>query len=83
VLAPNRDRSGVLPILGEAPKAGSVPPRDEALVTADLAFNVQSTAGALSQVMLRLNDFYKSFGPSRVLRSGATEAIRRGYDWLR
>jgi hypothetical protein len=86
------------------------------LVTADLAFNVQSTTGKLSQVMLRLNDSYRSFGPSRVcrshitdratarsdvdailgwsaervivahgeiLRSGATEAIRRGYAWLR
>lgn len=86
------------------------------LVTSDLAFNVQLTAGALSQVMLRLNDSYKSFGPSRVcrshitdravarsdvdailalgaervvvahgeiLRSGASEAIRRGYAWLR
>ena len=85
-------------------------------MTSDLAFNVQSTAGALSQVMLRLNDSYKSFGPSRVCRShitdramarsdvdailalgaerivvahgdiqlsGATDAIRRGYAWLR
>jgi hypothetical protein len=39
------------------------------LIAADLAFNVQSTSGLLSQVMLRLNDSYKTFGPSRVCRS--------------
>ncbi len=43
------------------------------LITSDLAFNIQSTAGLVSRVMLRLNDSYKSFGPSRVCRSHITE----------
>lgn len=43
------------------------------LITSDLAFNIQSTAGLVSHVMLRLNDSYKSFGPSRVCRSHITE----------
>jgi hypothetical protein len=38
------------------------------MVAADLAFNVQSSAGRLSRFMLRLNDSYKTFGPSRVCR---------------
>jgi hypothetical protein len=38
------------------------------LITADLAFNVQSSGGLLSGLMLRLNDSYKSFGPSRLCR---------------
>jgi hypothetical protein len=38
------------------------------LITADLAFNVQSSGGLLSGLLLRLNDSYKSFGPSRVCR---------------
>jgi hypothetical protein len=42
------------------------------LITADLAFNVQSSAGLLSRVMLRLNDSYKTFGPSRVCRRHIT-----------
>jgi glyoxylase-like metal-dependent hydrolase (beta-lactamase superfamily II) len=86
------------------------------LITADLAFNIQSTTGLVSKVMLRLNDSYESFGPSRVCRShitarrmarsdldailelqpdrvivahgevlleGATDALARGYGWLR
>jgi hypothetical protein len=43
------------------------------LITADLAFNVQSSRGLLSQLLLRLNDSYQSFGPSRVCRSHITE----------
>jgi hypothetical protein len=38
------------------------------LITADLAFNIQSSGGLLSGLMLRLNNSYKSFGPSRVCR---------------
>jgi Domain of unknown function (DUF4336) len=85
------------------------------LITADLAFNIQASDALVSRVMLRLNDSYKSFGPSRVCRrhiterslarsdvdkilalaperivvshgdillTGATEALRRGYEWL-
>jgi glyoxylase-like metal-dependent hydrolase (beta-lactamase superfamily II) len=43
------------------------------LITSDLAFNMQATDGLVSEVMLRLNDSYKSFGPSRVCRSHITE----------
>lgn len=43
------------------------------LITSDLAFNIQSTTGWVSEVMLRLNDSYQSFGPSRVCRSHITE----------
>ncbi len=43
------------------------------LITADLAFNIQSTTGLASKILLRLNDSYKSFGPSRVCRSHITE----------
>lgn len=43
------------------------------LITSDLAFNIQSTTGLASQVLLRLNDSYKTFGPSRVCRSHITE----------
>lgn len=86
------------------------------LITADLAFNIQSSDTLVSRVLLRLNDSYETFGPSRVCRShiterslarsdvdkilalaperivvshgdlllaGATEALRRGYAWLR
>jgi hypothetical protein len=86
------------------------------LITADLAFNVQASGGVLSGIMLRLNDSYKTFGPSRVCRrhitmpqvaradldailtwspervvvshgeilfSGAEDALRRAYRWLR
>jgi hypothetical protein len=42
------------------------------LITADLAFNVQSGDGLVSRVMLRLNDSYKKFGPSRVCRRHIT-----------
>lgn len=43
------------------------------LITSDLAFNVQATDGLFSQVMMRLNDSYQAFGPSRVCRSHITE----------
>jgi len=39
------------------------------LITADLAFNIQAGNGLLSGLLLRLNDSYKTFGPSRVCRS--------------
>jgi hypothetical protein len=88
----------------------------QTLVAADLAFNVQAAGGLLSGVLLRLNDSYRTFGPSRVCRShirapalaradldailaleperivvshgeilhgGGTDALRRGYAWLR
>jgi hypothetical protein len=42
------------------------------LITADVAFNVQSSQGLLSGVLLRLNDSYKTFGPSRVCRRHIT-----------
>jgi hypothetical protein len=42
------------------------------LITADLAFNIQESHGLLSGLLLRLNDSYKSFGPSRVCRSHIT-----------
>ena len=42
------------------------------LISADLAFNIQEGHGLLSSVLLRLNDSYKSFGPSRVCRSHIT-----------
>jgi Domain of unknown function (DUF4336) len=38
------------------------------LIAADLAFNIQSSDGLLSRLLLRLNDSYRSFGPSRVCR---------------
>jgi hypothetical protein len=52
------------------------------LVTADLAFNVQSSGGLLSGLMLRLNDSYRSFGPSRVCRRLITtpDVARRDLD---
>jgi hypothetical protein len=86
------------------------------LIAADLAFNIQSSDGVLSRVLLRINDSYRSFGPSRICRqhitapqlaradvdtiiglnperlivahgeilsSGAGDALRRGYEWLR
>jgi uncharacterized protein DUF4336 len=43
------------------------------LISADLAFNIQESHGLLSGALLRLNDSYKSFGPSRVCRSHITE----------
>jgi hypothetical protein len=39
------------------------------LIAADLAFNIQEGNGLLSGLLLRLNDSYKTFGPSRVCRS--------------
>lgn len=42
------------------------------LVAADLAFNIQSSDRLLSRVLLRLNDSYRSFGPSRVCRRHIT-----------
>jgi hypothetical protein len=43
------------------------------LISADLAFNIQSSEGTVSRLLLRLNDSYKSFGPSRVCRMHITE----------
>jgi hypothetical protein len=42
------------------------------LIAADLAFNIQSSDGLLSRLLLRLNDSYRSFGPSRVCRRHIT-----------
>jgi hypothetical protein len=42
------------------------------LITADLSFNIQSSDGLLSRLMLRLNDSYETFGPSRVCRRHIT-----------
>ena len=39
------------------------------LITADLAFNIQTGNGLLSSLLLRLNNSYKTFGPSRVCKS--------------
>ncbi|HWP65200.1 MAG TPA: DUF4336 domain-containing protein [Candidatus Limnocylindria bacterium] len=38
------------------------------LIAADLAFNIQTANGFVSGLLLRLNDSYKTFGPSRVCR---------------
>lgn len=43
------------------------------LITADLAFNMQGTDGLISKLMLKLNDSYMTFGPSRVCRAHITE----------
>lgn len=43
------------------------------LISADLAFNIQSSEGRVSRLLLRLNDSYQSFGPSRVCRMHITE----------
>ena len=43
------------------------------LITADLAFNIQATDGLVSKLMLKLNDSYLTFGPSRVCRAHITE----------
>lgn len=43
------------------------------LISADLAFNIQSSKGTVSRLLLQLNDSYKSFGPSRVCRMYITE----------
>ena len=43
------------------------------LITADLAFNIQVTDGLVSKLMLKLNDSYLTFGPSRVCRAHITE----------
>lgn len=45
----------------------------DTLITADLAFNIQATDGLVSKLMLRLNDSYLTFGPSRVCRAHITE----------
>jgi hypothetical protein len=50
------------------------------LITADLAFNVQSSEGRLSRLMLRLNDSYKSFGPSRICRRHITAPQMARFD---
>jgi len=44
-------------------------PATRTLITADLAFNIQESHGLLSGLLLRLNDSYRTFGPSRVCRS--------------
>ena len=44
-----------------------------ALISADLAFNIQTSTGFLSRTLLRLNDSYETFGPSRVCRAKITE----------
>jgi hypothetical protein len=44
-----------------------------ALISADLAFNIQTSAGWLSRTLLRLNDSYNTFGPSRVCRAKITD----------
>jgi hypothetical protein len=38
------------------------------LIAADLAFNIQTSDGLVSRLLLRLNDSYRSFGPSRACR---------------
>ena len=43
------------------------------LITADLAFNIQGSDGLVSKLMLKLNDSYMNFGPSRVCRAHITE----------
>jgi len=45
------------------------------LISADLAFNIQSSEGRVSRLLLRLNDSYQSFGPSRVCRMHITEPV--------
>jgi hypothetical protein len=42
------------------------------LISADLSFNVQASWGLLSGLMLRLNDSYRTFGPSRICRRQIT-----------
>jgi hypothetical protein len=44
-------------------------PVTRTLITADLAFNIQESHGLLSGILLRLNESYRTFGPSRVCRS--------------
>jgi hypothetical protein len=39
------------------------------LISADVSFNIRESHGLLSGLLLRLNDSYKTFGPSRVCRS--------------
>jgi len=43
------------------------------LITSDLAFHIQAAGGLLSKLMLKLNDSYLTFGPSRVCRAHITE----------
>lgn len=43
------------------------------LITSDLAFHIQATDSLLSKLMLKLNDSYLTFGPSRVCRMHITE----------
>jgi hypothetical protein len=44
-------------------------PSTRTLILTDLAFNVQHTHGALASVFFRLNDAYRRFGPSRMMRA--------------
>ena len=43
------------------------------LITSDLAFNINEADGLVSKLMLKLNDSYLTFGPSRVCRAHITE----------
>jgi glyoxylase-like metal-dependent hydrolase (beta-lactamase superfamily II) len=45
------------------------------LITADLAFNINAADGLVSKLMLKLNDSYLTFGPSRVCRAHITEHV--------
>jgi hypothetical protein len=45
------------------------------LITSDLAFNMQASDGLVSKLMLKLNDSYMTFGPSRVCRAHITEPL--------
>jgi hypothetical protein len=42
--------------------------RTRTLITADLAFNIHESQGLLSRLLLRLNDSFRTFGPSRACR---------------
>jgi glyoxylase-like metal-dependent hydrolase (beta-lactamase superfamily II) len=43
------------------------------LITADLAFNINAADSLVSKLMLKLNDSYLTFGPSRVCRAHISE----------
>jgi glyoxylase-like metal-dependent hydrolase (beta-lactamase superfamily II) len=45
----------------------------QTLITSDLAFNINAADGLVSKLMLKLNDSYLTFGPSRVCRAHITE----------
>jgi hypothetical protein len=54
------------------------------LILTDLAFNLGPDVSWLSRVLLRLNDCYCKFGPSRLLKSAIKDraALRRSLDHL-